>query len=191
MNEYSTDVSVSAKPSKLIPVLIGGAAMVVITEFPIINLVNLACCAGVMGAAVLGVWFYKRSFPADLPFGVGDGAAVGALSGLVGGGLSAVINVFTMGMLSADFAVNIQDEIERGFSQAEMQSADPAAVDAMREMIMGLAAQPFVLFLVILLFSLVIFTGFGALGGVIGGNIFKTKIVPPQQMPPMQNNTGL
>jgi hypothetical protein len=34
------------------------------------------------------------------------------------------------------------------------------------------------LFIIALIFALVIFVGFGALGGVIGGNIFKTKIIP-------------
>ena len=191
MNEYSGDVPVAIKPSKLIPVLIGGAAMVVITEFPVLNLVNLACCAGVMGAAVLGVWFYKRGFPPGLPFSVGDGAAVGTLSGVVGGAMWGVVTVLTSGMLSADFAITAQDELEEAFANASVQGADPAAVEAMMDLFMGVAASPAVLILVTFLFSIALFTAFGALGGVIGGAVFKTKLPPPQTLPPMANNSAL
>lgn len=191
MNEYSGGASVASKPSKLIPVLIGGAAMVVITEFPILNLVNLACCAGVMGAAVLGVWFHKRGFPPGMTFTVGDGAAVGTLAGVAGGALWAVVTILTSGMLAADFAMQVQDEIDEAFSQASVQGADPAAVEAMMEMFMAVASNPVVLILVTFLFSIALFTGFGALGGVIGGAIFKTKVPPPQTLPPMANNSDL
>lgn len=187
MNEYSA----SAKPSKLVPVMIGGAAMAVISNFPVINLINCACCAGVMGAAVLGVWFYKKSFPEDMSFTVGDGAAIGALSGIIGAVISTIIQVVSIGVLSPDFAVNFQDEFDQALSQAETQAADPAAIDMIREGFTTLAGTPILLALLMLLAAMVVFVGFGALGGVIGGNIFKTKVLPPQQMPPMQNNPGL
>jgi hypothetical protein len=179
MNDFAT-----VKPSKLIPVLIGGSAITVISIVPVLNAVNCACCAGVMGGAVLGVWFYKKSFPADMPFAVGDGVIVGTLSGLVAAPLVTLLQFLMLGFTSTDFSFQLQDEIDRAFSQAESQATDPAAVEAARELVMQLASTPFLLFLVALLFSLVLFVGFGALGGVIGGNIFKTKIIPP---PPAAN----
>jgi hypothetical protein len=179
MNEIAT-----AKPSKLLPVLIGGSAITVISIMPVLNAVNCACCAGVMGGAVLGVWFYKKSFPADMPFAVGDGVIVGTLSGLVAAPLVTILQFFMLGFTSTDFSFQLQDQIDEAFSQAESQATDPAAVEAARELVMQLASTPFLLFLVGLLFSLIIFVGFGALGGVIGGNIFKTKIIP---QPPAAN----
>jgi hypothetical protein len=186
MNDFSTAV----KPAKLVPVLIGGGAMTAVSVIPGLNLINCACCAGIMGAAVLGVWFYKKSFPADMDFRVGDGAAIGALSGIVGAALTTFAQLFLLGVFSSDFSVQIQDELDEAFSQAELQATDPAAIEAVREMIMQLVASPIALFFAIFLFALIIFIGFGALGGVIGGNIFKTKIIPPQQMPPMENTSG-
>ncbi|MCB2205336.1 hypothetical protein KQI65_11345 [bacterium] len=175
MNDFAT-----AKPSKLVPVLIGGGAMAVTAIVPGLNFINCACCAGIMGAAVLGVWFYKKSFPMDMPFNVGDGVIVGTLSGLIAAPLTTMLQFIMMGAASGDFAYQLQDEFEKAFSQAEMQATDPAAVEQVREVVMQLAATPFMLFLIGLVFSLIVFVGFGALGGLIGGNIFKTKIIPQQ-----------
>ncbi|MBN1447985.1 MAG: DUF4199 family protein [Bacteroidetes bacterium] len=181
------DFSAAQKPSKLMPVLIGGSAMTVISIVPVLNWINCACCAGVMGAAVLGVWFYKKSFPPDMPFTIGDGAAIGALSGVIGGIFTSILQFLILGFGSSDFTFQLEDQLDEAFSEAQMQATDPAAVEAARELIMQLAANPMVLFLIGLLFALVIYVGFGALGGVIGGNIFKTRIVPPPPQPPVAN----
>ncbi|MFZ1730518.1 MAG: hypothetical protein WBQ23_15510 [Bacteroidota bacterium] len=186
MNAFST----TAKPSKLAAVFLGGGAMAAISLIPILNFINCACCAGIMGAAVLGVWHYKKSFPEDMDFGVGDGATIGALSGIVGAVLSSVGQMITLGLFSAEATLKMQDEFEAAFSQAELQTTDPAAIESVRELLMQLAANPFAVFFIILFVSLLIYVGFGALGGVIGGNIFKTKIIHPAQMPPMQNTDG-
>ncbi|MBR9977083.1 MAG: DUF4199 family protein [Bacteroidetes bacterium] len=183
MNDYPLE-----KPSKLLPVLIGGGAMAAVSVIPVLNLINCACCAGIMGAAVLGVWFYKKEFPADTPFTIGDGAAIGALSGIVGAVLSSFLQMITLGAFSSDFMFTIEDELDEVFAQAELQATDPAAVEAIREFVMQLASTPMLLFLLGLVVSLVLYVGFGALGGLIGGNIFKTKILPPGDLPPMQNS---
>lgn len=168
------------KPSKLMPVLIGGSAMTAISIIPVLQFINCACCAGIMGAAVLGVWFYKKSFPPDMPFGVGDGAAVGALSGVVGAVLTSLLQSLIVGFGSTDFRF----QVEQALDEAQTRATDPAAMEAARDIIMQLAANPFLLFLIGLLFALVIYVGFGALGGVIGGNIFKTRVIPA---PPPEN----
>jgi hypothetical protein len=186
MNDFST----TTKPKKLAAVFVGGGAMTAISLIPVLNLVNCACCAGIMGAAVLGVWYYKKSFPADMEFRVGDGATIGALSGIVGAILSTIGQVFTLGLFSQEGSLQLQDQFEQAFSQAELQTTDPGAIESVREMFMQLAASPFALFFVALFAALFLYVGFGALGGVIGGNIFKTKIIPPQQIPPAENTSG-
>ena len=168
------------KPSKLMPVLIGGSAMTAISIIPVLNWINCACCAGIMGAAVLGVWFYKKSFPPDMPFTVSDGAAVGALSGLVGAVMTSLLQSLILSFGSTDYTF----QIEQALDEAQNRATDPAAMEAAREFIMQLTGNPFLLFLVGLLFALVIYVGFGALGGVIGGNIFKTRVIPA---PPPEN----
>jgi hypothetical protein len=183
MNDFGT--AIVEKPSKLVPVLIGGAAIAAVSALPVISMLNILCCSGVMIGAVLGVWFYKKNFPASIPFSVGDGAIIGTLSGMVGGALLAVISSLTLGIFSAEFQNRIETEIERALQQSSFQ--DPATADQVRELLTQLAASPFILFLVLLIALMIIFTLFGLFGGLIGGGIFKTRTLPmPPQTPPVQ-----
>ena len=187
MNDYGT--AIVEKPGKMVPVLIGGLCITAISTIPIISMLNLFCCAGVMGGAVVGVWFYKKNFPAELPFAVGDGAIIGTLSGAIGGILSALIWAITMGIFSPEFRDRLETEIERGLQQSSFQ--DPATAEQVRELITQIAASPMILFLIILVGALLVYTLFGLFGGLIGGGIFKTRTLaipqpPGQSQPPIQ-----
>jgi putative copper export protein len=177
IQEYSID----QKPSKLMPVLIGAAAMTATAVIPLVNAINCLCCAGIMGGAVLGVWFYKKSFPEDMTFRVSDGAVVGTFSGMIGAVLTSVIETLTMGFSGELMTEQIESQLEQAFDQAAQQGSDPAAIEAVQQFITTMMTNPIMMFIVVLLGSLFVFTGFGALGGVIGGNIFKSKTpVQPQ-----------
>ncbi len=172
------DATMMEKPAKLIPVLIGGAAITASAVIPGINFLNCLCCAGVMGGAILAVWFYKKNFPYDMPFRISDGVIVGTLSGLVGSVLTAIIETITMGLGSEQARFEMEQEIERAFDQAATQGSDPAVLEGVQQFMTTVLTNPFMLFLMVLVFTALVFTGFGALGGVIGGNIFKTKDLP-------------
>lgn len=172
--------TVEQPPPKLVPVLIGALAITAISAIPIVGVVNLCCCAGVMGGAVLGVWFYKKGFPAGMPFTISHGALVGTLSGLIAGVLMAIISALEIGLFSGDFATRMVPQMEDFLQKSK---ADPRDVQELIEAMTQLASQPTVLFLAILAATVVLFTAFGALGGVIGGNIFRTRVVPPAQYP--------
>ncbi len=180
MNNFEMD----QKPSKLVPVLIGAGAMTATAVVPFLNAINCLCCAGIMGGAVLGVYFYKKSFPEGMPFRTGDGAVVGTFSGIIAAFLTAVIETVQTSFSGDGANEDTLRQIEEAFDQASQQGSDPAVMDAVQQFVTSLLNSPLMLFAVILLISLVAFTGFGALGGVIGGNIFKTKIV--DQPPPTQ-----
>ena len=172
-------------PSKMVPVLIGALAITATTVIPFLNLINVCCCAGVMGGAVLGVWFHKKNFPAGMPFTIGNGAVIGTLSGLIAGVLYSIVAALSMGMFSSSFSENFNVQMEESFSQMENMGQDPAGMDQARQIIDTLTATPFLFFLIILVSSTILFTGFGALGGVIGGKIFKTTVTEfPTQTPP-------
>jgi hypothetical protein len=174
----TNDTMNPSAPSKLVPVLAGGATMTASVLIPVLNLVNCLCCAGVMGGAVLGVWMYKRTFPPDLPFRVSDGAAVGALAGIVGAVLNTLISGFELMLASGGIAQRIEAQFET-MQNSPISGADPAQLEQAREFVTQLAQSPGLLVILVFVLFLVIFTGFGALGGVIGGNIFKTKTAPP------------
>jgi len=171
------DSSLPVTPSKLTPVLIGALAMTATFVIPIIQMINCLCCAGIMGGAILGVWYYKKSFAPEMPFSVKDGTTIGALSGLLAAGLTTVIMIFQLGLTSSTFQQEFSEEMDQAFEQMEVQGQDPATVEQIRQMMIELFDSPEILLALMLITFLIIFTGFGALGGVIGGNIFKTKYV--------------
>jgi hypothetical protein len=178
MNDFNT-LPVQ-KPGKLIPILIGGLAITAISAIPIISMVNLLCCAGVMGGAIIGVWFYKKNFPPDMPFTVGDGATIGTLSGMTSGVLMTLVSALQFQLFSPDFRSIVESKIDLVMKQSSFQ--DPASADQLREMAMRLAATPAYVFLFLLILFVLLFTLFGLFGGLIGGGIFKTRTLP---MPPV------
>ena len=90
------------------------------------------------------------------------------------------------GIFSANFQENIADSVDAAFDQAQTGAADAAQIEQAREVIVQLVANPMLLFFFLLIASVLLYTAFGALGGVIGGNIFKTKIVE-EEMPGGEN----
>jgi hypothetical protein len=181
------DMLLETKPNKLIPVLIGGFSMAAVSVIPIVNMINCLCCAGIMGGAIVGVWFYKKNFPPNAIFTTGHGAGIGALSGVVGGVLTSAFTALTLGVFSAQFSVTFQETIDEAFQQMHMIN-DPNAVEQARQALNALATQPFFTFALVLIASLFIFVAFGTLGGVIGGSIFKTRLIqdyPPPAPPPV------
>lgn len=179
------DSLVQNPPSKLVPVLVGGAVMAATAVIPFLNFINCACCAGIMGGAVLAAYMYKRNFPPEQPFRVSDGVTVGALSGIVGAVLAGVIAVLSMGMTSGSFMQEFETQFET-MQQSPPPGSDPAQLEQARQFFSQFADSPGIVIMFIMVAIFVIFVGFGALGGVIGGNIFKTKIVqapPPASMP--------
>lgn len=165
------------KPAKLVPVLIGAAAMAVIDVIPGLNLINLLCCAGVMGAAVLGVWFYRKGFAQGSPFTVGDGALVGLLSGLAGGALASIVQSFQLGLFTGGTA-RIRAAVEEVFAKGQFQGMDAAQVEQIRQSIDQMLAAPALLFAVLFFGMIIVHGAFGTLGGLIGGAIFKTREQP-------------
>ena len=170
-------------PSKMTPVLIGAGAMTASAVIPFLSMVNCLCCAGLMGGAVLGVWFYKKSFPADMPFTVGNGAIIGTLSGLVAAPLTAIIEAVSLGAFTSDFSSTFELQMHEAMQNMEMSGQDPATAEQVRQLLESFMTSPALVFASLFVLTLLVFVAFGALGGVIGGNIFKTRVtqVPPQR----------
>lgn len=181
------DIYMQPKPGKLIPVLIGGAAMTATTVVPVLNMINCICCAGIMGGAVLATFMFKKNFPDDMPFTVGDGAVIGVLSGLVGAVLNALITVLMLGASSAGMSVEFDQKFDEIIRQLEAQGQDPHVVSQIRDFFVQVADSALLLFFLILAASIFIFAVFGVLGGLIGGSIFRTRVIPT--VPPSQQSS--
>ena len=76
------------KPGMLGPALIGGAAAGILSGLPFLNCL---CCFWIIGGAMLAAYLLARESPVSLT--AGDGAVVGALSGLAAAVVDSVIGI--------------------------------------------------------------------------------------------------
>jgi hypothetical protein len=73
---------VTPSPPKLLPGLLGGLFIGVLSALPFVSLLN-CCCLWVLTGGFLAAWVQQQNH--DLPITVGDGAIVGLLAGFFGG----------------------------------------------------------------------------------------------------------
>ena len=77
-----------SSPNRLRPVIIGTLSISAISIMPIINIVNLFCCAGIILGGAIGAMFYNRQLSNfNQQITTKDGAIMGLLAGI----LSAII----------------------------------------------------------------------------------------------------
>ena len=131
---------------------LGGAAVSLLAaNLPYVNLVNCLLCVGFWGSAIFAVWLYRRL---GGTLTVIDGVKVGALSGLVAW--------FIGFLLSFAGLAGIQ-----GILSGAGQFLGSDAAESMQDMP---AWAP----TLINLLGVVVEVGFGAVGGWIGGTLFRT-----------------
>jgi hypothetical protein len=138
----------------LISSLVGGLVITVLANVPILNFINCLLCAGFWGGAILAVWLYKRQTGSVT---LGQAVAVGTLAGLFGGVIGFLLS-FT-GWTGAQALMD---------SYAQFIPSDDAAAAPLE----GVAAMAFN---VLGLMTIIVL---GAIGGLIGGAIFKTRTPP-------------
>ncbi len=77
-------------PSKFTPVIISSFVMVFLSLFPILNLINILCCAGIIIGGASGTWYYAKQLEKTGGFIQNkDGIMIGLLAGII----SAIIYV--------------------------------------------------------------------------------------------------
>jgi len=165
-------------PAKLQPALLGGVAIGVLTALPLINLVNLCCCAWVVAGGVLAAYLMQQNHPA--PVSAGDGALVGLMAGALGAIVGSVLAI-PISMAMGPFQA-------QAFQQVLESARDlPPEVRSMLEQWGGGMAGGAMLglaFIFTLLFSLFFYSIFGLLGGLLGALMFRKNTPPPPPAPP-------
>lgn len=156
------------KPELLVPALIGGAAAGVLSGAPCLFCL---CCLWIIGGAMLAVHLASKEFPVSMT--AGDGAIIGALTGLVAAVVHALVSLIPQ-----------VDAINNGIVQRIMERAaeftkdlPPNWKEIMQQRTSETATLPW--FLAGLVISAAIFAVLGALGGVIGASLFGKKPAPP------------
>jgi hypothetical protein len=163
------------RPDYLVPALIAGAVAGVLSGIP---LVNCLCCLWIIGGAMLATHLLAKNTPG--PLTAGDGAIVGALTGIAAAVVDSVISLPLRGVNEA-FVRRFMDSLARfadqmpswwqEWTQRGTTGFSPAG------------------FLLGLFFTAAIFAVLGVLGGVIGVSLFgrKKTLTPP---PPPQGPTN-
>lgn len=153
--------------AKLKPALIGGVSLGVASAIPILNLLNCACCALVIGGGVLGAYLYTKDMPPSPQAPYGDGALVGLMAGVVGAIVSSILQI-PLTLLTA--GVGLAPGLDQVFEQMDLP-------EEAQEILSGIGAGGLSLTVMLIGFvtSLFIYSIFATVGGVIGVAVFSKK----------------
>ena len=149
-----------SKPDKLVPALIGGAVIGVISAVPGLNFINCFCCAGIILGGFFAVYFYQKNL-GETGLTYSDGALLGVLAGIFGLVIGTILNSI--------IGTNLEQALEQ-----VLQYADDIPQEA-EEIIYRLKENSSSLFVLNLSFTLVINIIFGLLGGILGVSILGKK----------------
>jgi len=170
------------KPSFVTPALIGGVALGITSALPLLNMVNCACCALVLGGGFLASFLYLREYPDSLPpVTYGDGAVLGLLTGVIGGLVWTVVDV-PISFLKYQIGWSMTD-----ISELESALNDPNIPPAVRDLLVNLMADGGLSVGMIffgLIFNVLISAIFAMLGAIIGLAILQKSPSPPAYQAP-------
>ncbi|MGZ5478544.1 MAG: hypothetical protein ACXWGZ_03045 [Candidatus Aminicenantales bacterium] len=160
------------RPEYLRPALIAGAVAGLLSGLPFIGAGNCICCLWVVGGAAIAAKLLAAATPGLLK--AGDGAVVGALTGIVAAVVDAVVSIplrsFNLGLARRllDKAVELGGEMPTGLD----------------EIVSGSSVLSVGWFLLGLFISAAVFAIMGTLGGIIGVSLFGKKSLPPASSAP-------
>jgi hypothetical protein len=162
---------VAGPPPKLLPGLLGGLFIGVLSALPLVSLAN-CCCLWVVMGGFLAAWVQQQNH--EPPITVFDGALVGLIAGLIGGVVHYMV-ALPLELILGNFMAGFE-----GFMGGSRQEMPPE----LRRLVNELGPQG------LLLLGSIFFAGvslfFGTLGGVLGAIMIKKSPPPP---PPTQPST--
>jgi hypothetical protein len=170
------------KPSFVTPALIGGVALGISSALPLLNLVNCACCALVIGGGFLATFLYLREYPPSYPpVSYGDGAVLGLLTGAIGGLVWSAVDL-PLSYLKYQIGWQMTD-----FAELESALSDPNIPPALREFLISMLADGGLtlgMFFFSLIFNVLISAVFAMIGALIGLAVFQRPAPPPAYQSP-------
>jgi hypothetical protein len=152
--------------NRLQPALWGGVFIGVLSALPLVSAANCCCCLWVLVGGVLAAYLRQQNNPYQID--AAEGAIVGLMAGAIGGVLYSVLSI-PMQMLAGPLQQQWMDR---------MMSSNPDITPEMRDMIERLTTSSGVR-VIGMLISVVVYSVFGLLGGLIGVAVFKKNLPPP------------
>lgn len=160
------------KPEYFRPALIAGAAAGLLSGLPIVGAGNCLCCLWIVGGAALAAKMLAGQTPGLLTSG--DGAVVGALTGVVAAVVDTVVKL-PLQRYNMELARRVLDSLD-------LESGLPASLEGLFDGATGALTPGWML--LGLFVSAAVYAVMGALGGVIGVSLFGRKAVPPAPAAP-------
>jgi len=154
-------------PSMLKPALISGVAFGIAGAIPVVNWINCACCALIIGCGFFAAFLYSKDCRmAGVAFRPGNGATVGLVSGLVYGIISGVFGAIINTAFGMTDWQEVIDQIQASGADIPAETLDQ--ISAFME-----SSGSMMMVMVGIFFALLFGAIFGAVGGLIGGSVFK------------------
>jgi hypothetical protein len=152
---------------RLQPALWGGLFIGVLSALPLINAGNCCCCLWVLVGGALAAYLRQQNNPYQID--AAEGAIVGLMAGVIGGVVYSLLSI-PLQMMTGPMQQEWMNQI---------LSSNPDVPPEMRELVERLTASSG-LQLIGMILSVVVYSIFGLLGGLIGVAIFKKNLPPPQ-----------
>jgi hypothetical protein len=125
---------------------------------------------GTLAAGSFAVALYRRRVP-ETPLTPGLGARIGAIAGLFGFALFAVL--LSLSMLANRGSGLFRQMLQQGIEQAAARTSDPQAQEALQRLMSPAGLAVLVTFALIMF--LVVFLALSSLGGALGARLFGKK----------------
>ncbi|MEO8447431.1 MAG: hypothetical protein ABI528_08045 [bacterium] len=163
-------------PNKITPIIAGTAVMTLLAVIPVLSLINIFCCAGIIAGGFVGVYTYwKQLQPSGMTLTSKDGGMIGILCGI----LSAVF-VTGFGVLISLFSdSNPMLEIMKGFDEMGFQ-VPPEMTTYIDKFSNEFTEHGFSPTITIFSFisNLILYPLFGSIGAILGVTILNKKSIP-------------
>jgi len=167
------------QPSKFTPVIISSFLMVFISIFPVLNLLNVLCCAGIVFGGAAGTYYYGRQLEKAGGFIQNkDGIMIGLLPGII----SAIVYVIFSTLI---MMISQQNPVELVYKMTEQYSIPipPESEKMLQTVFNEYQKNGFSTIMIgVELFSRIVsHCIFGPLGGLLAASIMNKRRNVPHQ----------
>jgi len=160
-------------PNKFVPIIISSLIIIAVSLLPILNIINLFCCAGVILGVIAGTANYNGQLKrAGQELQYKDGVAIGILSGII----SAIVVVAGTTLFTMAFKENPIPELYKIIDSQGISL--PTQAEELLQKISGEYSKygfSLTLTLLSLVIDIIIYPLFDAVGGLIAVAIFSRR----------------
>lgn len=164
-------------PNRIQPIIYGTTAMTLISIIPVLNIINVFCCAGIIAGGFVGVYTYwKQLSTSGITLTTKDGGMIGILCGI----LSAVF-VTGFGLLLSLFSdTNPMMEVMKTFDELGLQTP-PEMVQYIEKFSNEFNEYGFSPTISVISFisNIILYPLFGSVGAILGVTLLNRKNIPP------------